>query len=669
MLSDKTMKIPDILTERIIEDTNRYLEWLETVTLLIDKNLRLAGPFQSPEYPIWPRFHDNFHYPLGLEKLLKLGFSGIKQMAWRNAVRFEGNEKRYFQLIHRVYLAVTRVVDLYARTAREENRRDLYRICRALSRRAPVTFREACQLYWFATIFRIGTATIGRIDQHLYPFYRNDLERGSMTREEARELLAELLYRFERRGNGLGDTLQNITLGGRNAVGKDETNELTYIILELSLENRYIEPKINVRLHKKTPEYLWELVSQLQLKGTGICTVFNDDAIIEGLVKYGRPAEIAAKYCADGCSEIILDGTGETVFRYIDCIKALEHTIFNGKENIPSKKRLQYYANTQDYIEIKSPVANGKKTGDFLTMETFETFYRAYLSQLKYQIDIILATPYNSDDNPMRLFTAATMPQVLEGSGEPYSNTACYHTYGLFIGSLGTAVNGIAAVKSLVYEKKLVTKEDLIVALRDNFENQPIMKQLCKDAPKFGNDNDYVDKLAVDIASKFASWVTAYKDRTGKPILPGLYNHLFHHSAYSVGATPDGRKFGDPVGEHISPTPGTADKGPTSIINSVCKINTSEQIFGSTLHLNIPLVSLKGIEEPQNILKHLVRVFCMKNGCVLNVNVLDSDKLLDAQKHPEKYKDLVVRVWGFSYYFTLLSKEMQDHVIARSKSA
>lgn len=662
------LNIPDILIERITEDTNRYIDWLQGIDVIIDKGLLLAGPFQSPEYPLWPRTHDNFHYPLGMHKLLALGFSGIKEAALRNACNLEGNQREYLLLINRVYDSIINVIKRYSDVAKEKGKHKISRICNALSQRTPDSFPEACQLYWFSTLFRIGTATIGRMDQHLYPYYKADLQKGLINLKTAKKIIGELLLRFEKRGDAKGDTLQNITLSGMNALGEDQTNELTYMILELCIHNKYIEPKINIRLNKNSPENLLSLISELQMKGTGICTIFNDDAIIEGLMQYGRPADIAANYCADGCSEIILDGVGETAFRYVDCVKAVEHILFNGEENVPEKKRLQYYTVNQDCVDIQPPFKNGLKTGDFLDVDSFESFYDAYLSQLKYQVAEALKVPYNSDQNPMRLFTAATMPGVLENGCDPYINHECYHTYGLFIGSLGTAANSLAAIRYLVYEKKLVSKEDLLTALHDNFEKQPAIRQLCLDAPKYGNDDDYADQIAVDIAKKYASWVRTYEDRTGKPILPGLYNHLFHHTAYNVGATPDGRRFGDPVGEHLSPTPGTALKGPTAVINSYCKINTSEQIFGSTLHLNIPLISLKDTPNPKEILIYLNKAFCLKKGCVLNINVLDSEVLLDAQKNPDKYKDLVVRVWGFSYYFIYLSKELQDHVIARSQA-
>jgi pyruvate-formate lyase len=666
-MQGRAMDIPDILISRLEEDTERYTAWLRTLDPAIDPGLMLAGPFQSPEYPVWPRPHDNFHFPLGMRKLLALGFAGIRKAARAHAALHKGNRRAYLRLIERVYGELARTADRFAQSANAAGRPELRRLCRAAATRPPETFREACQIYWLATVFRIATSTVGRMDRHLWPFYRGDLKAGRITSEEARGLLAELLFRFEKRGAGRGDTLQNITLGGRSAAGKDETNEITCMILELALERRYIEPKINVRIHGKSPQRLLDLTAALQLRGTGICTVYNDDTIIEGLVRYGRPARIAADYCADGCTEIILDGHGETAFRYVDCVKAVEHTLFNGAENVPAKKRLRYYSLAQEPVDVKPPVARGIETGDFETMEAFEDFYRAYLAQLRHQVEVMLSTPYSSDENPLRPVTAATMPQVLEKAREPYRNRACWHTYGLFIGSLAAAANSIAAVRSLVYEKKSVSRKALLAALRDDFEGHPLLRQRCLEAPKFGNDDDAVDRIAADIARWFAAWVKKHNDRTGRPILPGLYNHLFHHTAHYVGATPDGRAFGDPVGEHLSPTPGTTRKGPTAIINSVAKIRTAEHIFGSTLHLNIPAASLAGAPQPAGILKSLTRAFCKKGGCVLNVNVLDTAQLLEAQAHPERYRDLVVRVWGFSYYFVGLSREMQHHVIARSK--
>lgn len=662
------MDISDILIQRLEEDTERYTDWLRVIDPAINQSVLLAGPFQSPEYPVWPRPHDNFHYPLGMRKLLSMGFSGIRKTARANAARYQGNRKAYLRLIERVYRELARTAGRFGDAAKAAGRSDLQRLCRANAGRPPASFREACQLYWLANVFRINTSTIGRMDQHLWPFYRKDLRAGRITSAEARQLVTELLYRFEMRGGGRGDTLQNVTLGGRSAKGKDEANELTYMILELSLERRYIEPKINVRLHSKSSQRLLDLVSRLQLQGTGICTVYNDEAIIAGLRKYGRPTLIASDYCADGCTEIILDGHGETAFRYVDCVKAVEHTLFNGEENVTETRKLPYYASTQEPVDAKPPVAKGGKTGDFTAMETFQDFYRAYLAQLKHQVDVMLAAPYSADENPMRAITAATMPNVLETGREPYRNKSCWHTYGLFIGSLAAAANSIVAVKSLVYDRRLVDRQKLLEALREDFARQPALRQCCLDAPKFGNDDDSVDRIAADIARRFASWVKRHRDRTGRPVLPGLYNHLFHHTAAYVGATPDGRRHGDPVGEHLSPTPGTTLKGPTAIIHSVSKIRTAEHIFGSTLHLNIPMASLKGTPDPAGILKSLGQAFLAKGGCVLNVNILDTAQLREAQKKPEQYRDLVVRVWGFSYYFVGLSREMQDHVIARSEA-
>lgn len=662
------MDTPDILIRRLEEDTERYIGWLKGIDPAIDEELRLAGPFQSPEYPVWPRPHDNFHFPLGMRRLLALGFAGIRRKARATAALHKGNRKAYLRLIERVFGEISCTADRFARAAGDAGRLDLQRLCRAVATRPPQTFREACQLYWLAAVFRIATSTIGRMDRHLWPFYRKDLQAGRITPEEARGLLAELLLRFEKRGAGRGDTLQNITLSGRSASGRDETNGLTYLILELLLERRYIEPKINVRIHRRSPQRLLDLTARLQLRGTGICTVYNDDTIIDGLIRCGRPARIAADYCADGCTEIILDGHGETAFRYVDCVKAVEHTLFNGEENIPARRRLRYYSLAQDPVDVKPPVAKGIRTGPFEAMETFGDFYRAYLAQLKHQVDVMLSTPYSTDETPLRPVTAATLPRVLETGVEPYRNRACWHTYGLFIGSLAAAADSLAAVRSLVYEKRRVTRKALLEALRDNFEGHPLLRQLCLEAPKFGNDDDAVDHLAADIARRFAAWVRRHRDRTGRPILPGLYNHLFHHTANYVGATPDGRTFGDPVGEHLSPTPGATRKGPTAVINSVAKIRTAEHIFGSTLHLNLPAASLAGSPDPAGILKSLTQAFCHKGGCVLNINVLDTAQLLEAQAHPERYRDLVVRVWGFSYYFVGLSREMQDHVIARSKA-
>lgn len=658
-------KSPSMMIDRLFYDTQIYKNWLNAIEVKIDQQRLLVGPSISPAYPVWARYHDNFHYPLGMKKLIALGFAGIRDAALANSHKVEGTQKKYLLQIYDVYKEITHVIGKFAFAAENLGRQDIYRVCASLAKGAPQNFHEVCQLYWFATFFRISTHNIGRLDQALYPFYKKDKEAGLIDEAQAKKILREMVDRWEERGDNKADTLQNMTLGGRTADGVDQTNDISYFLLELCNEQIYLEPEVNVRLHKNTPQRLSDLMSGLQMKGTGICTVFNDDVIIDGLISYGRPPEIAADYCADGCSEIILDGHGETIFRYIDTIKAVEHVIFNGDENVPERKEFAYFDKDQDQVVARAPVEKGLKTGDFLAMETWEQFYEAYLKQVHYQTGEMLKDSFNCDEDPMRIFTAATLPGVLETGIEPYSNPACYHTYGLFTGSLGTAVNSLAAVKYLVYEKKRITREDLQKALRANFEGHEIIRGMCKSAPKFGNDDDYVDSLAVDISDKFASWVCEYKDKLGKPILPGVYNHMFCHTANWVGATPDGRRFGDSVGEHFSPTPGTAGKGPTAIINSCCKIDSKRYVFGNTLHLSVLKASLKGLENPADIIRDLVRGFCAKGGGVVNLSVLDVKVLMEAQKNPENYQDLIVRVWGFSHYFVHLSKEMQQQVVSR----
>lgn len=661
-----TNENPDRLIEAAKADTKMYLSWLDQFNKTPNHHLILAGPNRSHAYPVWPRNHDNFHYPLGMAFLLSNGFTGIRDNALANALKLNGNNATYLKLIHEVYDAIVRVVGDFAAAEKKDHQLEKYEICKHISQKKPESFVEACQLYWFATLFRINTSTIGRIDQHLYPFYRFDVTQGKISEEKARSVLRELLYRFEKRGDRVGDTLQNITLSGKAASGEDLTNDITYFILEDYIDTNYIEPKINVRFHNNTPDKLKSLVARLQMNGSGNCTIFNDEAIIPGLRSYGRPDYAAFSYCADGCSEIILDGYGETAFRYIDCVKAVEHTLFNGMDKRKEKKKLQYYDKNREFIDTNPPVPVGKKTGDFSMMTSYEDFLNAYYEQLEYQIEQILKEPYNRDASPIRLFTAATLPGVLETGIDPFSNPACYHTYGLFIGSLGAAANSLMAVKKVVYDKKQISRTDLTEALDNDFLNYEVLQKKCLSMAKFGNDDNEVDHIAMEIAEKFADMVEPYKDRMGRPVLPGLYNHLFHHTAFNVGATPDGRVYGDPVGEHLSPTPGTAKNGPTAVINSVTKINTSKQIFGSTLHLNIPKLTLKGREKGLSTLKVLNDAFCIKKGCVLNVNVLNAAVLKEAQKNPKSYEDLIVRVWGFSYYFCLLSKEMQDHVIERA---
>ena len=646
----------------------------------------LAGPDTFDRAAIRERMEgepgwgeDNLHFALNVETLLRLGFCGIAEAAEKKARNSRGEPAAFLESIARCHRAAATFAEKHARAAgalyeqsQGDERRRMEQIrdtCHAVSTHAPATFAEAVQLFWFTWCLR-GKGTIGRLDQHLYPFFKADLDKGRISREEALSLLVELWEGFNR--SETGDTLRNLMLGGQDRQGNDATNDLSYLMIDAALTIRKPEPHLNARVHRNTPEAFLDKVVDLQLLGHGQGTIYHDDALIPSLIEKGVPQASARNYSNDGCTEVTIDGESGISFLQLEAVKALELALFNGEENVlHGDPTGRYVTRMQAPRTLHTSLETGYRTGDFTAMTNFDQFYQAFLDQYLYQVDRklealtqgVLRSMEQGCSSP---FLAGTFPECLRTGHDPFRGGFTVPCHMLFSGSIPTVADGLAAVRQVVFEQKYCSPGDLLDALRANFEGYEKLQCLCLNAPKFGNDDERVDNLAADIARRFCDRVKRWPTPTGKPFWPALYNHLFNDFTKVIGATPDGRRWNDPIAEHYSPTPGKATSGPTAVIRSAARGPLADACGSSIFHISLSRSMAPRNSEGRQLLRGLIGGALQQGVAVMNTAIYDLSALRDAQVNPERHQDLIVRVWGFSARFVELCEDMQDHIIRRA---
>ena len=660
---------------------------LENTPTFLPETGCLAGPvqleWQETEKKIgrgvWDWSADNLHFAMNTRALLRHGLVGIAAEAAVGAERAAGiEEAAYLGAIAQCHRAAAAFVGRHAVEAEKRAALDggsersrlaqMADVCRAVSQRAPRTFLEAVQLVWFARCIR-RHGTIGRLDQHLYPFYRADVDEGRLAREDALAILVDLWECFNL-VSPAGDSLQNMIVGGVLADGTDATNEVSGLMIEATLAVPKSEPYVSVRLHAGTPDWFQDRVAELQCKGQGKGAIYNDDRLIPALVGAGVPLEQARNYANDGCTEVTIDGESGLTLVLGEVLKCLELALFNGAENLPGQPKGKYFLRATEARDLHTSVQLGLQTGDFAEMTSYEQVYDAFLAQFLRHVDRMLDQVDDGIRNEREHgvshpFLAGTFPVSLETGKDLYRGGFTVPCHTVFPGSIPVVADALAALKEVVFEERFCTPPEMLAALRADFGGHEALRQRCLAAPKFGNDEDYVDLIAADIADRFCDRVTARPNRTGKPFWPTLFNHVFNDHAKMVGATPDGRRWGDPIGEHFSPVPGRAGKGPTAIVRSVVKAPL-HKAFGSPV-FNI---SMSRDEMPLGAtgrarVRQFVDAALRQGVVVMSIAVYSVEELEHARVHPEQHQDLLVRVWGFSARFVDLAEDMQDHIIQR----
>ena len=638
----------------------------------------IAG-FLKPVTTLLSLGNDNKHFSMNMGVLLAKGFSGIAQDARRNAGSLTGEEAHYLCCISDCYEAATEFVARHAEmavlVARSSDGQSLERlnqiadVCRSLAVGPPESFREAVQLFWFAWNIR-GRGTVGRLDQHVHPFYERDVASGRLTRDDAFALLVDLWNGFNI--SGRGDTLINLMVGGQDKNGRDATNALSLLMIEVSLAVGEPEPHLSARVHARTPEQFLRKLTELQSMGHGQGTVYNDEVIIPSLTEKRVPIASARNYANDGCTEVIIDGESDIAFVQLEAVKSLELTLFNGEEAPPPGPAIgRYHARTDEERPVSTGLKTGYKTGDFAQMTSFGEFYSAFLRQYLYQLDLQVDRLCEqerrlSEEGVSSPFMAGTFPETLRRGVDPARGGFTVPCRMIFSGSIPTAADGLAGIRTVVFEDKMCTPAQMIEALKANFEGHEDLRRRCLAAPKFGNDDDRVDQIAADIARQFCEKIVRYPTPSGKPLWPALYNFLFNDHAKFLGATPDGRKWRDPIGEHYSPTPGHARSGPTALIRSAAKGPLADACGSSIFHVSLSRDVVGRDGHGLSLIRGLVDGALKQGVAVMNLAVYDIERMRDAQVHPERHEDLVVRVWGFSARFVDLSSDMQEHIMRRT---
>jgi len=543
-------------------------------------------------------------------------------------------------------------------------------ICRRVPAHAPMNFWEALQTYWF---IHLGVITElnpwdafnpGRLDQHLYPFYKKGLEDGSLTKEQARELLQCFWVKFNNQPappkvgvtaaeSSTYTDFANINTGGLKADGSDGVNELTYLILDVIDEMQLVQPSSNIQVSTKNPDEFISHAVRVIRKGRGQPSIFNADTIVEELLRQGKSLEDARNGGTSGCVETGAFGKESYILTgYFNMPKVLEITLNNG-------------------IDPRTGSMIGIQSGDPNQFESIQDVVQAYQKQLHHFIEIKMR-----GNNVIERMYAEYMPvpflSVLIddciAKGKDYNDGgARYNTNYIQGVGLGTMTDCFTSIKYHVFDYKTMTMEELLHALAANFEGHDKTRQLFMNkAPKYGNDDEYADTIMLEVFESFYNEVNDRPNTKGGKYRINLLPTTCHVYFGSVtGATPDGRKAWTPLSEGISPVQGADRKGPTAVLKSASKMD-HVRTGGTLLNQKFTPSLLENEKGVQNLM-HLVRSYFTLGGHHVQFNVVSAEMLRDAQMHPEQYRDLIVRVAGYSDYFNDLGKTLQEEIIARTE--
>jgi formate C-acetyltransferase len=563
--------------------------------------------------------------------------------------------------------------ELAAQAADPRRKQELERIaenCCRVPAHPPRDFWEALQAYWFAhlgVIIELNTwdsFNPGRLDRHLYPFYSRGLEDGSLTQDTARELLQAFWIKFNNQPappkvgvtaeeSGTYADFALINLGGLTGQGQDAVNELSYLILEVIEEMRLIQPSGMVQISKKNPDRFLKAAIRVVKAGFGQPSIFNSDAIAQELVRQGKAIEDARNGGASGCVEAGAFGKENyNLTGYFNLTKVLEITLHNG-------------------IDPRTGKRLGPQTGDPRSFESYEALWSAFKRQLQHFIDIKI-----KGNNIIERIFAEHMPtpflsilidDCIAGGLDYHDGGARYNTTYIMGVGLGSISDCLSSIKHNVYEQKALSMGELLEALEANFEGREHIRQrFLNKTPRYGNDEESADALMRDVFEAY------YEAINGRPTTKGgTYRvsffpttcHVYFGSV--IGATPDGRRAWEPLSEGISPVQGADRRGPTAVIKSASKMDHLRT--GGTL-LNQKLTpQLLADEEGIDKLAQLIRTYFKLDGHHMQFNVVTAATLKAAKKNPEKYRDLIVRVAGYSDYFVDLGEKLQDEIICRTE--
>jgi len=628
------------------------------------------------------------------EKVLKRGIKGIKREAEEKLAALDPLDPKdrvekepFLQAVILTCDAIVEFAHRYAKLARSmaKNESDKSRkqelseiaeVCEWVPENPARTFREAVQSQWLIqTVSRLeqrigGTVGNGRIDQYFYPYYRRDIEAGRITKDQALELL-ECLWIGMARNVEIYTTPGNFsftdgyahweatTIGGVTKDGSDATNELSYLTLESKREFPLNYPDLAARIHAQTPEPFLHAIAETIKEGTGFPKLFFDEEIIPLFLAKGAEVAEANDYCICGCTEakMLNRDAVTTGCAWVNVGAIVEMTLNDGKLKLFGDRQI------------------GVKTGDPRKFKSYDDLWGAFCHQAENIMKHTLTQQYVADTLKSR-FIAAPMSSMLHDlcmkeCMDMHSGPMPGALYLGYIDTLGfgTAIDSLVAVKKLVFDDKKLTMDELLEALDANFKDTEAVRQMCLNAPKYGNNDPYADLIGRDIEEFFVRTTRRYKSAFGGE-LDIRYVTITAHIPFGmvVGATPDGRKASEPVAEGVSPSQGADRKGPTASLNSIARTKAAGYKERAARLLNMKLTP-SAVTGPGGTKKlmSLIRTACDLKMWHLQFNIINRETLIAAQRDPDKYRDLLIRVAGYSAYFVDLTPQLQNEIIQRTE--
>lgn len=573
--------------------------------------------------------------------LLEKGFAKVKDEILQQIKQTDAEDKKdYLNAIMETLEIIEAFAEKYRVVAEKAGNQDVAESFRNIPGNAPSNLKEALQFlrlihYCLWCSFNYHN-TLGRFDQYMYPFYKKDIENGLLTQDEALELIEEFFISCNKdsdlyTGMQQGDNGQSMMLGGLNPDGSDSFNELSELCLKASLELKLIDPKINLRVSKSTPVERYEKATELTKQGLGFPQYANDDIVIPCLKNWGYKEEDAYNYVVAACWEFIIPGRGM---------------------DIPNVNTLSYINSIIDTLD-ELPSCN-----------TFEDYMNLVHENMNRQLENLMNLAKNIYMEPAPLMSLMMENCVRDCKDISLGNV--YNNYGFHGAGLSTAVDSLAAIKKYVYEDKMISAQEMVQMCRTNFEgHEDIQNMLRFEAPKMGNDDAAADEIAVRLLDWFADALEGKKNDRGGIFRAGTGSAMYYvWESKDAIATPDGRRAGEELACNYSPSLFMRAKGPVSIIKSFAKPHLNRVANGGPLTVELTDTMFRNQDSIRKVAMY-VKSFIDMGGHQIQLNAVNREKLQMAKEHPENYRNLIVRVWGWSGYFVELEECYQDHIMKR----
>ncbi|MEE0944438.1 MAG: pyruvate formate lyase family protein [Clostridia bacterium] len=648
------------------KDIDTYFKYVEEnpeLFKIVSPVLTKEEQDSNSEWAAIGRCIDSNHTVINYEKVLKLGFSGILSEVLEYEKKNGSNE--LYTSVKNICVAACEMGKKYAQAAQKikDSGNELYLkedldyiidICNNVPEKPASNFREALQALWFAHIINtwedhINANSLGRLDQILYPYYKADIEKGILTKEDAFELICCLWIKLY-----LNYDVQQSCVGGSAPDGSSQVNELSYMMLDATEQLDFIRC-MSVRYSKNTEkEFIKRALEVVGHVQKGVPFFFNDDVMIPALTSKGISLEDAYDYTQIGCVETVIPGksnphavTGET-----NLLKAVEYVLCNG--------------NSMMYPDFNT----GTKTGELSSFDTYSKFYEAVKKQIYHILDLTCSSVKKHRDcsvfNSPKPYKSLLTDGCIE-TGKDFNDAgAKYDFYQIMLGGIPNLADSLEVIREFVYLQQKYTLSELKDILINNYPDESVRLEFINKAAKFGNDIDSVDSIAVDIVNTACDYLEEFSEKYGLSFhaQPFTFRWMVDHGSQSA-ASPDGRRKGEIIAYSVSPMQGRDFNGLTSVFNSIAKFPTKRTPGTTSAIIEIDPKLFTDRNIP--ILADILIASSEKGLENVQFNTIDADTMIDAQKHPEKYNNLAVRVSGFSQKFNLLSPELQNHIIGRTK--